>query len=280
MTWGEVKEQLIAAGVGAVKRDPLAMELNARLTALQNEIDFRLVARRARAEGLDSDPAFKTSVGQYAKTSLINLNRGRLAKEMEPTEEQLHAYFDANRSAISTPEFRKVQMVMLKTEDEARALKKRIDAGELTLYQAAANLSVAPDAKKNLGEIGWIVEGRMRPALDAVIFTLKPGEVGGPVEAGGLWHLISVQDVGDAQYTDFDDNATRNYVRRKYIHAKLDRYVVDLRKNHFPVTAYEDKLIQLAQKEADRVKTLAAESQDPSSVTQKRIQEMQKLLQH
>ena len=278
ITWGEAKDRLMAAGKGAVARDPLAMEVDARLTWLQGEIDTRLLAQRARAAGLESNPVYRKRIAEYGKTQLINLHRARLAAGMEPTDEQLHAFFDTHREQISVPEFRKVQMVMVNTRDEAQALKEKIDAGELTLYQAAADYSVAPDAKQNLGEIGWIGQGKTKPALDAVIFTLQPAEIGGPVEAGGLWHLVTVLDTRDAQYSSLEQAATRQYVRRKFIHEKLDDYVVALRKNDFPVQVYEDVIIRLAQQEADMVKTLSAQSQDPASVTQQRIKEMQKQL--
>ncbi len=256
ITWGEVKDRLIAAGKGAVQRDPLAMEVDARLTALQGEIDTRLLAQRARAAGLEADPVYKKRIAEYGKTRLINLHRGRLADKMQPDEAQLNAYFEANRDQISMPEFRKVQMVMVDTEEEAQSLKEKIAAGELTMFQAAADHSVAPDAKQNLGELGWIGQGKLKPQLDAMIFALQPAEIGGPVEAGGLWHLATVLDVRDAQYSDLDEPATRKYVRRKYVHEKLDDYVVELRKNEFPVQVYEDVLIRLAQQEADMVKTL------------------------
>lgn len=280
ITWGEVRERLTAAGAGAVKRDPLAMELDARQNALQNEIDTRLLAARAREAGLESDPVYARRFGEYSKTRLINLHRARMAAGLEPTDDQLRAYFEANRDSISIPEFRKVQMVMLKTEDEARSLKQRIEAGELTMYQAAADHSVAPDAKQNLGEVGWLGKGKTRPALDAVIFALQPAEIGGPVEAGGLWHLVTVLDVRDPQYENFDDPATHSYLRRKYIHDKLDQYVVALRRDRFPVEVYEDKLIRLAQQEADLVGSLAARSVDPTSVTQQRVEELRELLGH
>jgi peptidyl-prolyl cis-trans isomerase C len=278
ITWGEVKDRLIGAGKGAVRRDPLAMEVDARLAALQSEIDTRLLAQRARAAGLESDPTYRKRVGEYRKTRLINLHRARLASEMDPSEAELAAYFEANRANISIPEFRKVQMVMVDTEEEAESIKEKIEAGELTMYRAAAEHSVAPDAKQNLGELGWIAKGKTKPQLDKVIFALQPGEIGGPVEAGGLWHLVSVQDMRDAQYTDLDEPATRKQVRRRYIHDKLDDYVVELRKNDFPVQVYEDALIRLAQQEADMVKTLAAQSKEPGSATQERVKELQKFL--
>lgn len=197
---------------------------------------------------------------------------------MQPSEAELKDYFEANRDQISMPEFRTVLMVMVNTEDEAQLLKENVAAGELTMYQSASDHSVAPDAKQNLGELGWIGKGKMKPQLDAMIFALQPAEIGGPVEAGGLWHLVTVQDVRDAKYSDLDEPATRKQVRRRYVHEKLDDYVVELRKNEYSVLVYEDALIRLAQQEADMVKTLSAQSEAPASVTQQRIKEMQKLL--
>jgi parvulin-like peptidyl-prolyl isomerase len=275
--WGDVKDRLVAAGKAATRRDPLAMEFDARLAALQGEIDLRLLAQKARAAGMESDPAYQARVNEYRKTRLINLHRANLAREMAPDEKSLQAYFEKNRDQITVPEFRKVQMVSVKTRAEAEDIKAKIEAGQMTMYQAAADYSIAPDARQDLGEVGWVAKGKARPELDAVIFALGPGEIGGPVEAAGNWHLVTVLDVKEPQYEDLDDEQTRRYVRRKYVHEKLDAYVVDLRKHEFPVVVYEDKLVQLAQQEADMVKQLAEKAQEPGSVTQERLKELQKI---
>jgi parvulin-like peptidyl-prolyl isomerase len=277
ITWGEVKERMIAAGKGAVARDPLAMESDARLQYLQNEINTRLLAQKAREAGLEQDAAYRARYNEYAKTRLINLHRASLAEQMAPDDEELAAYFEANRDSISVPEYRKVQMVMLDTEDEAESVKQRIQAREITMFEAASYHSVAPDAKQNLGEIGWVAKGRLKPELDAVVFKLEPAEVGGPVEAGGLWHLVTVQDVRDAENDDLEDARTRKLTQRKYIHEKLDEYVINLRKNDFDVEVYQDTLIKLAQQEADMVRQMQEQAEAPGSVTKQRIEEMQNI---
>ncbi len=63
------------------------------------------------------------------------------------------------------------------------------------MFQVAADYSIAPGAKQQLGEIGWVAQGRAQPALDTVIFELEPGEIGGPVESTEGWHLFKVLDV-------------------------------------------------------------------------------------
>jgi parvulin-like peptidyl-prolyl isomerase len=154
-----------------------------------------------------------------------------------------------------------------------------VEAGEITMFQAASEYSVAPDAKQNLGELGWIPQGKLKPELDEMAFELGPAEIGGPVEAGGLWHIVTVQDVRDAQNADLDEAETRRLARRSYIRDKLNDYVVNLRKNDFEVEVYEDVILRLAQQEADMVKQMTEQSQEPGSVTQQRLEEMQKLLQ-
>jgi parvulin-like peptidyl-prolyl isomerase len=278
ITWGEVKATLIAAGRGATALDPLAMEDDARLAALQNEIDQRIMARKARAAGLDKDPLYQARRNEFQKTRLVNLQRARLAQEHEPSPEQLKAYYETNRNRIMQVEMRKIQEVVVKTRAEAEALKTRIESGELTLFQAAADYSIAPGAKQQLGEVGWVAAGRAQPALDALIFKLGPGELGGPVESTEGWHLVKVLDVSDAKFDDVEDEATQKLTRRRYIHDQLDAYVTGLRQDDFEVQVYQDNLVRLAQKEADMVARLTEQAAQPGSKTERRVEEFKKLI--
>ena len=278
ISWGEVKAILIAAGRGATELDPLAMEVDARLSTLQGEIDKRIMAQMAREAGLEKDPLYRTRFNEFEKTRLVNLHRAKLAKEREPSEEQLKAFYEANRMAIMQVEMRKIQDVVVKTREEAEALKAKIESGELTMFQAAADYSIAPGAKQQLGEVGWVAKGRAQPALDEVIFELGPGELGGPVESTEGWHLVTVLDVADAKFDNFEDAATRKLTRRRYIHDQLDSYVMDLRKNAFTVEVYEDNMVRLAQQEADMVARLTEQAAQPGSKTEQRVEELKKMI--
>ncbi|MGB5718298.1 MAG: peptidylprolyl isomerase [Gammaproteobacteria bacterium] len=279
ITWGETRGILVAAGIAAVHRDPLAMELDARLTALQREIDTRIMAQKARAAGHNEDPVYRARLAEYRKNRLINIHRTNLARGMAPTDEDLEAFFEANQQRITVPEFRRVQMVVLKTEEEAQDIKRRIEAGEMTMYEAAQRHSISPDAKKDLGEIGWVQQGRLLvPELEVEVFTLGPGEIGGPVQVGKEWHIMRVMDVREAQRANLSEAATSKEARRLYIHDRLDEYTANLRKNDFTVEVYEDKIVLLAQAEADMVAQLAEQAGEPGSITQERLKELQKYI--
>jgi parvulin-like peptidyl-prolyl isomerase len=276
--WGQVKDKIISSGNGATAIDPLAFEDTARRDALENEIDLRIMAQKARAMELDKNPVYTKRITEYRKSLLTNMHREQLTTQMQPTEMELEAYYVSNRKRFAIPEARKVQMVVVKNKADADSIKAKIDAGEITMYQAAQDYSIAANAKQNLGEAGWLNRGEMAPALDQAIFTLEPGAISEPVESPAGWHILTVLEVKDARFTDFADKATHKLTLRSYLEEKLDAYTVELRNKQFQVQVYQDRLVKLAQQEANMVKELADKSEKPGSVTKKRIEEMNKLM--
>ena len=89
---------------------------------------------------------------------------------------------------------------------------------------------------------------------------------------------MSIQDVQEPKYDDYNDATTQRLTRREYFKEKLNAYTVDLRKSEFPVEVYEDVMVQLSQRESDAVAKLATKAAQPGSITEQRVQEMQKLM--
>ena len=236
------------------------------------------MADKGRAAGLEQDPAYQARVGEYRKTHLINLHRSQLLQTMEPTDAEIAEYYSRNRDRIAMREERKIQMVVLKTEQEARDLKKKIEAGEMSIFEAARDHSIDPNAKQTLGEMGWVAKGTGFPALDEVTFALKPDELGGPVKSPAGWHLVKVEDVRAAQFQDPADASTGRIARRNLIRDRVNKYVTDLRLHAFKVDVYQDRLNDEFKKEAAWVAQLEQKAKAPDSLTQKRTAEMMQLL--
>ena len=90
--------------------------------------------------------------------------------------------------------------------------------------------------KQNLGEIGWVAKGKLRPELDTMIFGLESADIwrsgrGRRTQAPG-----TRAGCANAENT-LEEATTRKLPRCIYIHAKLNDYVVKLRKNDFDVEA-------------------------------------------
>jgi peptidyl-prolyl cis-trans isomerase C len=278
ITWGEVRDKVISSGKGAVKADPMAFEDDARRDALESVIDLRIMVKKANKAQLSSDALYNRRLTEYRKTLLTNMHRESLIAKMEPDDEALKAYYAANRAQFMQPEARRLQMVLVKSRDEAEDIRDKISAGEISLYEAARDFSIADGARHNLGDVGWVNQGDLAPELDAEVFMLEPGQLSEPVESPAGWHLVKVNEVADAKYTDFTEPVTRNLTRKAWLDEKLDAYTADLRRNQFKVEVFQDRLVQLAQQEADMVKALAEKAQQPGSVTQKRVKELQEMM--
>jgi parvulin-like peptidyl-prolyl isomerase len=276
ISWGDLETLIRGADYRASLAEFYIDAEEERMQRLQDYIDNTLMVSKARATGMEQTPEFTRRTSEYRKTHLINVHRDGLIHGWLPTDDELQDYYMDHVDSISTAESRKVQMVVVASKDEAEDIKAQIDAGEITLFQAAQQFSLDPNAKRTLGDMGWVSQGTGFKELDDLTFSLDPDVVGGPVESPAGWHLVKVLDVLDARYENIDDAETRMRTQRLYLKDKLDNYVVDLRKNRFDVAVYEDELTRQFQKQADFIAGLNKKAAQPGSVTKERLKDMQK----
>jgi parvulin-like peptidyl-prolyl isomerase len=243
ITWGEARSSM--------QRAHTMQSTQRRIEALEHIIDTRIMVQKAKEAGLEQDPIFQARFGEFSKTRLINIHRGRLMESWEPTDEEIRAFYDANEDRMVVKEVRKLQMLVVENKEEAESLKQQIEANEITFHKAVADYSIIPDAKKTLGQIGWVTEGSGFPELDEVTFMLESGEIGGPVESPAGWHLVRVLDQRDAQHKNIADPETRKKARRLYLDEQFNLYVIKLRKESFPVEIDETMIGKLSQQEID-----------------------------
>jgi parvulin-like peptidyl-prolyl isomerase len=276
VTWGEIRPLMRGADHRASLAEFYIDSSEERMKRLQQHLDNRLLVSKARAAGLDRDPEFARRTAEYRKTRLINVHREQLLQSWKPSDDELENYYLDHQQQIVAPESRKVQMVVVKTREEAEKIKAQIDSGEITIYQAAQQYSLDPNAKRTLGEMGWVTQGSGFEGLDDFTFSLEPEVVGGPVESPAGWHLVKVLDVLDGRYQNIADAETRKRTLRMYLKEKLDAYVVALRKNSFAVEVYDDELARRFQQEAEMIAELGKKAEQEGSVTRQRQQELQK----
>lgn len=244
--WSQAKRWLKTTGE-SVSRDD-------RMEAVNRAVDNHIAVRKARAAGLEQDPRYLARVGEFKKVRLVNLRRQALQRELAPSDAEIRTYFEQNREQITVPEVRRIQMVVLDSKQAAADVKQKIDSGEITIYQAAKQYSIDPNAAHTLGEIGWVQKGSGFPALDKLAFSLPPGELGGPVESPAGWHLVKVLDNRPAHFTDLDDRDTWRKTRRMLLEARENEYIANLRKTRFDVSVYSKVLDRLLEEEAARLR--------------------------
>jgi peptidyl-prolyl cis-trans isomerase C len=80
--------------------------------------------------------------------------------------------------------------ILVKTEDQARDLQKRLNNGE-SFDELAKRFSTCPSGKKG-GDLGWFGKGMMVPEFEKAAFEGKEGEIVGPVKSQFGYHMIKI----------------------------------------------------------------------------------------
>jgi len=101
--------------------------------------------------------------------------------------------------------------ILVETEEEALAIKERLEAGE-TFEDLAAELTTDPGSGQGGGDLGWFTEEDMVTPFAEAAFTLEIGEISDPVETQFGWHIIEVlereeREVEGAALLRFQRNA-------------------------------------------------------------------------
>ncbi len=82
--------------------------------------------------------------------------------------------------------------ILVKSEDEAKSLLSRTNAGE-DFGELAKKYSQCPSGR-NGGDLDWFGRGQMVREFETAAFDGEKGAVVGPIKTQFGWHLIKVSD--------------------------------------------------------------------------------------
>ena len=189
-----------------------------RVAALSAVIDIKLLAVDATSEGLQDDEAFKKRVAYLTDRELHNAFFKKHVVDAV-TPEEVKARYDKEIAAIKPPEEVKARHILVKTEDEAKAIIAELEAGKDFIELAKAK-STDPN-KADGGDLGYFSKGRMVPEFEEAAFTLEKGQYSKtPVKSQFGFHVILVEDkrVQPAPPLDQVEQQVRQLVMRdKYL---------------------------------------------------------------
>jgi peptidyl-prolyl cis-trans isomerase C len=199
-----------------------------RERALDNVIRAQLVAQQAEKDGVVNEADTQHLLEISRLNVLQSVVADRYLKNKEPTEQELHAEYDAQVAKLPHTEYH-ARHILVPTEDAAKNLIAKLDMG--ANFAELAKSNSIDSSKDNGGDLGWFTpSGMVKPFADAVV-QLKPGEyTHAPVRTQYGWHIIKLEGTRDLSVPSFDS------VRQ--------RLVQIVRQNKFK--AYEDTLIQKA----------------------------------
>jgi len=130
-------------------------------------------------------------------------------------EKEISDFYELNQESFKNPKQIKARHILLKlspdateseeteTKEKALSLLKRVRDGE-DFAALAKKYSQDPATSKG-GDLGYFTRGQMVKPFEELAFSLKKGEIGGPVKTQFGWHIIQVDDIKDATIKTFSE---------------------------------------------------------------------------
>jgi len=150
----------------------------------------------------------KYRISERIKIAYLTLDPTDFADKATISEKEISDFYELNQERFKDPKQVKARHILFKVppdapeseetnaKDRALAILKRVRDGE-DFATLAKEYSQDPTASKG-GDFGYFKRGQLAKPLEELAFTLKTGEIGGPVRTPSGWHIVKVEEIKDA----------------------------------------------------------------------------------
>ncbi|HFU7087490.1 TPA: peptidylprolyl isomerase PrsA [Bacillus cereus] len=104
----------------------------------------------------------------------------------------------------------KASHILVSDENEAKEIKKKLDAGA-SFEELAKQESQDLLSKEKGGDLGYFNSGKMTPEFETAAYKLKVGQISDPVQSPNGYHIIKLTGKKDLQpYNEVKDSIRKN----------------------------------------------------------------------
>ncbi len=163
--------------------------------ALEELIQLRLFSMEAEARGLDRDA--------HVRRQLENARERVLAAAIYEEIDQravdpaaIERLYRENSSRLGGDQEVRLRMMRFPSREEADAAIRRLNNGErfeMLAFELSTERNTAPDG----GDLGFRSVGDLLPQLREAVERSTVGELVGPLQFDGAWHVIRLEDRRD-----------------------------------------------------------------------------------
>ena len=172
---------------------------------------------------------------ERVKLAYVELALDSVPKADAPKQDVLKVMYDAEKdSRYTTPEQRKARHILVNFGADKEAAKKKIEgiAAELKSGKDFSDLAKArsddPGSKGAGGDLGWVRRGQMVKPFEDALFSMKAGELSGPVESQFGWHLIKLDELKPQQTRPFADAEVQHQLIELYQTREAQKHFQEL----------------------------------------------------
>lgn len=194
-------ERLLAQGGVQLRGD--AQNLQAALDRLaRTEVIRKALLAEAMEKGWDKKPEVTARIQRAREQVVVSAYVSNMVQPPAdfPSDADVKAVYDGNQQSFAVPAQYRVAQIFVPAADGNGAQK----AADLAKQAKAAGADFAGLARRHSkhaqsaaqgGDMGWLAEQAMGPAIRPVVTRLAPGQVSDPVQTEQGWHILRVAEV-------------------------------------------------------------------------------------
>ena len=150
-------------------------------------------------------------IPEQVRVEYVMLSQAALAAQVSVTPQEVRDYFDQNSAQFRGAEERQASHILVRVpagsdekakasaRERAAALAEQVKKAPQTFADVARKSSEDPGSAAQGGDLGFFARGTMLKAFDQAVFSMKQGEIAGPIETEAGFHVIRLAGVrGDA----------------------------------------------------------------------------------
>ncbi|HEY4188550.1 MAG TPA: peptidylprolyl isomerase [Polyangia bacterium] len=235
-----IDDQLINEQASELRLSVTPEQVDASIAEIkrQNNIDDKQLEDALRAQGMSMEAYRADLKKQLLRFRVLNIAVGA---KVTITDEDVRSYYNRHYKSGTNTEVR-ASHIFLAIPDgadagvvaEKQALGRKLVERAATEDFAGLAREYSDDAatRKDGGDLGYFGKDILPKAIEEMVFSMKVGDVAGPVRADRGFHVMKLIDrktIAPKPLTEVEDDI-RGQLRQKEMEKQTKSYLADLRK--------------------------------------------------
>jgi peptidylprolyl isomerase len=200
------------SGLGDAEREALEKNPAALSQAVRTLILQQLLLKEASAAGWDKSPEIAGLLARVRDAAIAESYLENVAKVPAgyPSEAETRELYELRKADLRLPkQYRLAQIFIAAAPDkaaaksEAESLLKEAKSGDFAAL--AKSQSDEPRSAAEGGEIGWLAEESIQPAVRKAVTGAAKDAILGPIELGDGFYLVKVLDIREPRTASYDE---------------------------------------------------------------------------
>jgi len=191
----------------------------------------------------------KYSTPEYRAVTFVTVRTEDVASRITITDDEIKTAYERAKSFFETPEKRRIEQIRFKSEAAAKAAKAKLDAGQS--FEAVAKAEGYKPEDIKLGEVS-----KADTTIPAAAFALEVNKISDPVKGAFGWVILRVLSVTPGTVKTLDE--VRTEIREQFVKERSKDLLVQLTIDVEDALGGGATLEEAAKKNSLQVKTVAA----------------------